>query len=1044
MNSYKASESNDVNGSRAAPGPASGRRIEVSSTVIMRNPLLSPSSTQHDIQHQSTSTQKVFNVREIRGDGNCLFRAVSLHLYKTQEEHMKLRLEAVAYIRRHWTELKDHIMLEDPEDSDGEQTPKVRVMNQRSYCYKMKQNKTFGTSVEILAMSETHNLEFNIYAVANRPKHKTFTTENQPTVIRKQPHTCCINLLLTGNLEKGHFELLEPQEHPKEKAINYSSRATPQTQTKPVNQVESQRKNQEKEEQASHESQTIHQIHKNKQNLSIPSQKQTKSDKEARNLLKKQENDEQVIHESQIMHQNQTKKKRTKWSNDEYKEIIWCHMKTIETTGTTNIINTFNLWQSRNPTSEHAMNANTLAAQRRFILNNNKLTSEEIKEITSAVRTSEANQPVKELEMLKNASDAEKEPIATNEQTSSENKNTKDPKTPTAKEETEDNNKLKTLISEIKRKLENDTNTENEIERPPLKKINKNERAQQLIILGNMAIKEIMIENDTVFQNVTDLNKLIYATAESIQDILIPPNTNQNKKKTFTTAGEPPWKVRLQKKINEMRKDLSQLHESAKDNISASLKEKKEELFKKYKIKNPRDHAQIIEKVKQLISAKAHRIKRYSERSNQYHQNKQFNNSASRFYSNVLGKNKKVVTTPSKEEVENHWKSIWGRETKHNSEATWAEIRKMDRQTRKLLTMYGALHPRADVDRLYIPRKEGGRGLLGIEASYIIATEGLKNYLKLKCRETYLGMVYRHLYSANDTNDTEEDDLSDNDAQSHEPEKKTVKRIKDKMKQENKEERIKTWKNKEMHGQIAREAEKDTINVQQSWKWLSHSNLKAETEALITACQEQAIATNYMKARIMKTGTDPKCRLCRVHNETIHHVVSGCSILAKKEYLERHNKVAAHLHWNICKEFNIEVKDKWYEHSPDPVIDTPDVTIIWDTQVQTDRAITANKPDIIIKNKKTNRCILIDIAVPSDYNITQKEAEKRLKYKDLQIEVQRLWKMKTSVIPVVIGCTGLISNYTCETIKEVPGKHNILTLQKTVVLSTARIIRKVL
>ncbi|KAI5748311.1 hypothetical protein M8J77_024164 [Diaphorina citri] len=375
---------------------------------------------------------------------------------------------------------------------------------------------------------------------------------------------------------------------------------------------------------------------------------------------------------------------------------------------------------------------------------------------------------------------------------------------------------------------------------------------------------------------------------------------------------------------------------------------------------------------------------------------------------------------------------------------TQAEIRKMDRQTRKLLTMYGALHPRADVDRLYIPRKEGGRGLLGIEASYIIATEGLKNYLKLKCRETYLGMVYRHLYSANDTNDTEEDDLSDNDAQSQEPETKTVKRIKDKMKQENKEERIKTWKNKEMHGQIAREAEKDTINVQQSWKWLSHSNLKAETEALITACQEQAIATNYMKARIMKTGTDPKCRLCRVHNETIHHVVSGCSILAKKEYLERHNKVAAHLHWNICKEFNIEVKDKWYEHSPDPVIDTPDVTIIWDTQVQTDRAITANKPDIIIKNKKTNRCILIDIAVPSDYNITQKEAEKRLKYKDLQIEVQRLWKMKTSVIPVVIGCTGLISNYTCETIKEVPGKHNILTLQKTVVLSTARIIRKVL
>lgn len=37
----------------------------------------------------------------------------------------------------------------------------------------------------------------------------------------------------------------------------------------------------------------------------------------------------------------------------------------------------------------------------------------------------------------------------------------------------------------------------------------------------------------------------------------------------------------------------------------------------------------------------------------------------------------------------------------------------------------------------------------------------------------------------------------------------------------------------------------------------------------------------------MKTGMDPKCRFC--HNETIHHLVSGCPILAKKAYLHRHS-----------------------------------------------------------------------------------------------------------------------------------------------------------
>jgi len=56
----------------------------------------------------------------------------------------------------------------------------------------------------------------------------------------------------------------------------------------------------------------------------------------------------------------------------------------------------------------------------------------------------------------------------------------------------------------------------------------------------------------------------------------------------------------------------------------------------------------------------------------------------------------------------------------------------------------------------------------------------------------------------------------------------------------------------------------------------------------------------------------------------------------------------------------------------------------------TDRELTANRPDIIIKIKKQKTCTLIDVAIPADRNVVQKEAEKKLKYKSLCTEVERM------------------------------------------------------
>jgi hypothetical protein len=120
------------------------------------------------------------------------------------------------------------------------------------------------------------------------------------------------------------------------------------------------------------------------------------------------------------------------------------------------------------------------------------------------------------------------------------------------------------------------------------------------------------------------------------------------------------------------------------------------------------------------------------------------------------------------------------------------------------------------------------------------------------------------------------------------------------------------------------------------------------------------------------------------------------------------------------------------------------VTILWNQLIQTDRTIPSNKPDIVIGDNEKETCMLIDVAIPGDRNVIQKEAEKILKCKDLTIEIQRMWNVKTGVTPVIIGATGTISKSFRKYVSTIPGNNDVRELQKTAILGTAHILRKVL
>ena len=250
------------------------------------------------------------------------------------------------------------------------------------------------------------------------------------------------------------------------------------------------------------------------------------------------------------------------------------------------------------------------------------------------------------------------------------------------------------------------------------------------------------------------------------------------------------------------------------------------------------------------------------------------------------------------------------------------------------------------------------------------------------------------------------------------------------------------WSEKQMHGQVIRETT-EKVDKEKTWQWLSRGDLKVGTEALLCAKQEQAIRTNYRKYHIDKTSESPLCRLCGKKGESVQHITSGCEKLAQKEYKRRHDNVAKKVHWDISKKNGLEHCEKWYEYALEGAVENEEIKILWDINIQCDNLIEARRPDLIVIDKKKQKVIIIGTAVPADVRVEEKEKEKVEKYQDLKRE--NLWKLRNvEIVPVVIGALGSVSAEFDRWMGKLGITCSVEVMQKTALLGTARILRKVL
>jgi len=119
----------------------------------------------------------------------------------------------------------------------------------------------------------------------------------------------------------------------------------------------------------------------------------------------------------------------------------------------------------------------------------------------------------------------------------------------------------------------------------------------------------------------------------------------------------PLWVRHIQGSINDIRKELSALVEIQRDDRNVT-NIKRTRLLKKYNIETKEILDQMIEELKQKVSAKTQRLSRYKKIQTQYYQNKLFRTDCKKFYNRLRQPNPNVINAPGKEEVEN-WKETY-------------------------------------------------------------------------------------------------------------------------------------------------------------------------------------------------------------------------------------------------------------------------------------------------------------------------------------------------------------------------------------------------
>jgi len=213
----------------------------------------------------------------------------------------------------------------------------------------------------------------------------------------------------------------------------------------------------------------------------------------------------------------------------------------------------------------------------------------------------------------------------------------------------------------------------------------------------------------------------------------------------------------------------------------------------------------------------------------------------------------------------------------------------------------------SDVDRLYLSRKKGGRGLISVKFAIKHEQRNLSFYVH-HSDDSYIMQLATN-YPLFEEHGRQYKQLNDSEC---------------------------------LQTCLSMVSLLERLRNKFQWSWLRFGNLTKEMEGLVFAAQEHAVPTNAIKEHIYCSQSSARCRLCGL-DETVDHLVSCCPVLAQREYKPRHDHVASHVHWLLAKQAGFPASDVWWKHTLSQVCENNTCKLLWDFSLVTDASLQHNR-----------------------------------------------------------------------------------------------------